>query len=287
MSVRRVSWLGTYYLLLLVALYIPLVILLLFSANNSPIFAFPLSGFTLRWYSGALSNEELLAAVWNSTVVAVGSSLAATALGTLAGIALTRFRFRGKVLFVGVAMVPLLVPYIILGVALLVLFSALNVERSLWTIGIAHTIVSLPYTLLIIMARMVGFDQHLEEAAADLGATYPVTLWRVILPMIASAMLAGWLVAFTVSFDEFVLASFLIGRDKTLPVYLFSQRALSTRFPQIVALAMVVMVISIGLVLFAEWLQRRGADATLGLRIGQGEAAPDAAEGSLPSGGVS
>ena len=127
---------------------------------------------------------------------------------------------------------PLLVPYIILGAALLILFANLNIERSLWTVTIAHTIVSLPYVLLVVMARMVGFDKHLEEAAQDLGANCGYTLRRVILPLIAPAILAAWLVAFTVSFDEFILASFLIGRRPTLPVYLLSQLRFANRFPR-------------------------------------------------------
>jgi spermidine/putrescine transport system permease protein len=118
---------------------------------------------------------------------------------------------------------PLIVPFVVLAVALFLLFEqALNVDRSLWTIGIAHTIVALPYVLLIVVARLAGFDPHLEEAAMDLGAAYPTVLRRITLPIIAPAMLAAWLTAFTVSFDEFALALFLAHRP-TFPVYLFSQ----------------------------------------------------------------
>jgi spermidine/putrescine transport system permease protein len=127
------------------------------------------------------------------------------------------------------------------------------------TVGAGHVVIALPYTLLGVMAGLVGFDKHLEEAAQDLGASYPYTLRRVILPLIAPAILAAWLVAFTVSFDEFILASFLIGRRPTLPVYLFGQLRFANRFPQVVALAVMVMAVSLSLVLLAEWLQRRGA----------------------------
>jgi spermidine/putrescine transport system permease protein len=257
---RRAPYLSTYYVLLLIALYIPIAILFLFSLNNGVIFAFPLTGLTTHWYADMLQNKELLNALRNSVIVAVSSSFASVALGTLAAIGLARFEFKGKSIFVAAALLPLLVPFIIVGVALLILFAGLQIERSLLTVTIAHTIVSLPYTLLVIMSRMAGFDKHLEEAAQDLGATYPYTLRRVIIPMIGSAILAAWLVAFTVSFDEFVLASFLIGGSPTLPIYLFGQLRFAKRFPQVVALAMVVMVVSIGLVVFAEWLQRRGAE---------------------------
>jgi spermidine/putrescine transport system permease protein len=215
-----------------------------------------------------LRNRELLEALRSSAVVALGSSFSATALGALAAIALLRFRFRGKALFLAVALMPLLVPFLILGVALLILFAALDVPRSLWTVAAAHTVVSLPYTLLVIMARLVGFDPHLEEAAQDLGASYAYTLRRITLPLIAPALLAAWLVAFTVSFDEFVLASFLIGRTPTLPVFLFGQLRFANRFPQVVALAVVVMILSLGLVVLAEWLQRLGSGASLARRVG-------------------
>jgi len=198
----------------------------------------------------------------------------ATALGALSSIGLLRFKFRGKALFLSVAVMPLLVPFLILAVSLLILFAALDIPRSLWTVAAAHTVVSLPYTLLVIMARLVGFDPHLEEASQDLGASYFYTLRRVILPLIAPALLAAWLVAFTVSFDEFVIASFLIGRSPTLPVYLFGQLRFANRFPQVVALAIVVMVVSLTLVVFAEWLQRVGSAASLSRRVGEPEAEP-------------
>jgi spermidine/putrescine transport system permease protein len=247
-----------YYLLVLLALYLPIGILFLFSVNDGVVFAFPLKGLTSHWYRDMLRNTELLQAALNSLKVALVSSLAATALGTTSAIALLRFQFRGKTPFIALALVPLLVPYIILGAALLVLFAILGIERSLWTVGVAHTIVGLPYALLVIMARMVGFDKHLEEAAQDLGASYAYTLRRVILPLIAPAILAAWLVAFTVSFDEFILASFLIGRQPTLPVYLLSQLRFANRFPQVIALTVLVMIASLSLVLLAQWLQRRG-----------------------------
>lgn len=270
---RRPGLLAGYYLLLLVLLYLPIGVLTLFSFNDGVVLAFPLRGLTGHWYRDMLQNAELMEALRSSAVVALGSSLTATSLGALASVALLRFKFRGKGLFLSVAVMPLLVPFLILAVALLILFAALDISRSLWTVAAAHTVVSLPYTLLVIMARLVGFDSHLEEAAQDLGASYSYTLRKVILPLIAPALLAAWLVAFTVSFDEFVLASFLIGRTPTLPVYLFGQLRFANRFPQVVALAIVVMVVSLTLVVLAEWLQRVGSAASLGRRVGEPEGA--------------
>jgi spermidine/putrescine transport system permease protein len=144
-----------------------------------------------------------------------------------------------------------------LGVALLLLFSVLHVDRSLWTIGIAHTVVALPYTLLIIAARLAGFDSSIEEAAMDLGADYPTTLRRVVLPLIFPAMLSAWLTAFTVSFDEFALALFLSGTQPTFPVYLFSQLRFANRLPIMIALAVLLMIGTLILVFLAEQIRRR------------------------------
>ena len=287
MQGRRSSFFAIYYLVLLLALYIPIGILFLFSINDGVVFAFPLAGLTTHWYRDMLRNTELLKAVMNSVLVATGSSLAATTLGTTAAIALLRFQFKGKTPFVALALLPLLVPYIILGAALLVLFASLGFERSLWTVAIAHTVVSLPYTLLVIMARMVGFDKHLEEAAQDLGASYAYTLRRVILPLIAPAILAAWLVAFTVSFDEFILASFLIGRRPTLPVYLLSQLRFANRLPQVIAITVLVMLTSLSLVLLAQWLQRKGTESAGDKGAGQFARLPGFEELSFQIEGVS
>lgn len=264
----RFPALPIYYLVLLALLYIPIGVLFLFSVNDGIVLKFPLKGLTTHWYADMLGNAELLKTVGNSARVAITSSVVATALGTAAAIALVRFNFRGKSVFLAVALMPLLVPFLILGVSLLILFATFDVPRSWVTVVIAHSVVSLPYTLLIMMARLVGFDPHLEEAAQDLGATYPYTLRRVILPLIAPAVLAAWLVAFTISFDEFVLASWLNRGGLTLPVFIFGQRSFANKFPQVVALAMVVMVLSVSLFILAERLQRIGSEASLRRRVG-------------------
>ena len=271
MAKLRVYPLPVYYVILLILLYIPIGALFLFSINDGIALTFPLKGLTPHWYQDMLHNAELMGAVGNSVMVALSSSFLATILGTSASIALVRFQFRGKTVLLAVALMPLLVPFLILGVALLVLFAALDIPRSLVTVGVAHTVVSVPYTLLILMARLVGFDANLEEAAQDLGATYFYALRRVIIPLIAPAILASWLVAFTISFDEFVLASFLNGGKATLPVFIFGQLRFANRFPQVVALAVVVMVMSISLFITAEWVQRRGSASSLNRRLGQSD----------------
>jgi spermidine/putrescine transport system permease protein len=248
-----------YYFGLIALLYLPIVLLFLFSVNSSASLSFPIKQLTLNWYQQLFGAEAILRSARNSLVVALGSSLAATVLGTMVSILMLRYKFRAQNLLVALAVLPLIVPYVVLGVALLILFSVLNIDRSLWTIGIAHTVVALPYTLLIIASRLAGFDSSLEEAAMDLGADYPTTLRRVVFPLIFPAMVSAWLTAFTVSFDEFALALFLSGTQPTFPVYLFSQLRFANRLPIMIALAVLMMVGTLTLVFIAERFRRREA----------------------------
>jgi len=248
--------LSLYYFGLIILLYLPIVVLFLFSINSNTTLSFPLRGFTLDWYSKLFQADAVLRAARNSLVVAAGSSFAATMLGTMVSILLVRYQFRGKNLLLVLAALPLLVPYVVLGVALLLLFSVIHVNRSLLTVGIAHAVVALPYTLLIIASRLAGFDPAIEEAAMDLGADYPTTLRRIILPLIFPAMVSAWLTAFTVSFDEFALALFLAGTQPTFPVYLFSQLRFANRLPIMIALAVLMMIGTLTLVLIADKMRK-------------------------------
>ncbi len=245
-----------YYVGLIALLYLPIAILFLFSINSNTGLSFPLQGFTLSWYQKLFETPEVLGAARNSLVVAAGSSFAATILGTMVSLLYVRFEFRLKGLLIALSVLPLIVPYVVLAVALLLLFSVLHIERSLWTVGFAHTVISLPYALLIISSRLAGFDAHLEEAAMDLGADYMTTLRRVVLPMIFPAVVSAWLTSFTVSFDEFALALFLAGTQPTFPVYLFSQLRFASRLPVMIALAVLLMIGTLTLVFLAERIQR-------------------------------
>lgn len=249
--------LRSYYFSLIVLLYLPIALLFLFSVNSSASLSFPIKQLTFDWYQKLFAADAVLRSARNSLMVALGSSLAATALGAMVSILMLRYKFRGQNVLVALAVLPLIVPYVVLGVALLLLFSVLHIERSLWTVGIAHTVVALPYTLLIIASRLAGFDASLEEAAMDLGADYPTTLRRVVLPLIFPAMVSAWLTAFTVSFDEFALALFLAGTQPTFPVYLFSQLRFANRLPIMIALAVLLMIGTLTLVFIAERFRRR------------------------------
>jgi spermidine/putrescine transport system permease protein len=255
---RRVPFLRGYYWLLIGLLFLPIGLLFVFSFNDSRILALPLTGFTLQWYQELFSTPALLRAAGASLVVAFTSSLAATALGTMVALLIVRFTFRFKAMLIGLSVLPLIVPFVVLAVALLILFRAVGIELSLLTVGLAHAVVALPYTLLIVLTRLIGFDRYVEDAAMDLGATYPVTLRLVVLPMIAPAIVAAWLTAFTVSFDEFALANFLAGRQPTFPVYLFAQLRFAQALPILIAAAVLLMTGTIVLVLIAERIRRIG-----------------------------
>ncbi|MES2209828.1 MAG: ABC transporter permease [Chloroflexota bacterium] len=254
---RRPSALRGYFWLLVGLLYLPIAVLFLFSINENATLAFPLRGLTLDWFIKLFATPALLKAVGNSLQVAIISSFAATLLGAMVAVLVTRFEFRGKAALAGLAVMPLIVPYVVLGVAMLILFKVIGVPLSLGTVAAAHTIVALPYTALIIMARLAGFEKGLEEAAMDLGATYPGTLRLVVLPMAAPALLSAWVTAFTVSFDEFALALFLAGRDQTFPVYLYGQLRFSTTLPVLIATAVLLMVTTLSLILVTERIRRR------------------------------
>jgi len=251
MGLRTIFW------SLIALLYLPIAILFLFSLNAGTTLSFPLKGFTLDWYGRILTTSGLLESVGHSLVVALGSSVAATTLGTTVGILLSRFNFRGKGLLTGLAILPLIVPYVVLGVAMLILFKAFDVPLSVTTVVIGHAIIALPYTTLIVLARLVGAEPELEDAAMDLGATYPTTLRLVVLPMAAPAIASAFITAFTVSFDEFAIALFLAGNDRTFPVFLYGQLRFANSLPVLIATAVLLMLGTLGLVLAADRVRRR------------------------------
>lgn len=247
-----------YYWLLVAILFLPILLLIVFSFNDSTQLVFPFKGFTLRWYSRLLENREMLQAVRTSVMLGLGSSFISTLLGLCGAIAITRFKFRGKGVFTAIIAMPLVIPYVILGVSLLIMYHEVGIKLSAWSAGLAHVVISLPYALLIITSRLVGFPANLEEAAMDLGTSYWGALLRVTIPICSPALVAAFLICFTLSFDEFAIASFLVGTQPTLPVYLYSQLRFPTRLPLVVALAALLMVISMTAMLLSEWLRRLG-----------------------------
>ena len=205
-------------------LYAPIVLLAVYSFNAGRLVTV-WGGFSTRWYAALFENDQLMAAAWVTVRVGLISATAATLLGTLAAVALARAgRFRGRTLFSGMVHAPLVMPEVIMGLALLLLFVALRAERGFATVALAHTTVTLSYVAVVVHARLVAFDRQLEEAAQDLGCPPLRTFVTVTLPIIAPAVLAGWMLAFTLSLDDLVIASFTSGPGATtLPMRIYSQ----------------------------------------------------------------
>jgi spermidine/putrescine transport system permease protein len=251
--------LGTVYVLMLILLYFPIGLLFVFSFNGSAVLNFPLHDLTVDWYAEVFTDAALLEAARNSLVVGVGSATVATALGLAVSIAFVRFRFRGRTPLLALAVLPLVVPFIVLGVSLFLLFSFVDLPRSLLTIGAGHVVIALPFATLILLARMSGMDPALEDAAMDLGASYLTTLRTVVLPLIGTALLSAWITCFIVSFDEVAIALFLAGSDATFPVFLYGQLRFAQRLPVLIAMAVMLMAGTITLTLIAFRLGRRQA----------------------------
>jgi spermidine/putrescine transport system permease protein len=260
---RNGAWLlRVFFFLVVVFLYAPIVILLIFSFNNSAVPTFPLSGFTLHWYHQFLTNSDLRGALETSAIIAALSSLGAVVLGVLASIALTRRRFRVRAAVSALLLSPLVIPYVVFGISLLLLFHQLGVPRSILTVVIGHVVISLPYTILVLVPRLDQVDVSLEEAAFDLGASRLRTFRSITFPLILPAVVSAFLIAFTTSFDEYAVASFVVGPRVTFPIYLYSALRFPSQLPQVIAVAVVVLVLSLLVVVGAE-VGRRVAERRL------------------------
>ena len=247
------------FVLVVLFLYLPIAILLIFSLNNSEVPTFPLSGFTLHWYHQFLTNGDLRGALQTSAIIAAISSAGAVVLGVLASVALTRRRIRGRAAFSALLLSPLVIPYVVFGISLLLLFHTVGIPRSILTVVIGHIVISLPYTILVLVPRLEQIDVSLEEAAYDLGASRLRTFRSITLPLILPAVVSAFLIAFTTSFDEYAVASFVVGTRVTFPIYLYSALRFPNQLPQVIAVAVVVLVVSLGVVIAAE-LGRRFAE---------------------------
>ncbi len=232
-----------------VFLYVPMLILVIFSFNESKLVTV-WAGFSTKWYGELLSNAAFLDAAWVTLQVAVISSTFATALGTMAAYVLVRGgRFFGRTLFSGMIYAPLVMPEVITGLSLLLLFIGIGMDRGVLTIVLAHTTFSMCFVSVVVSSRLVTFDQSLEEAALDLGAS-PFTAFRLVtLPIIAPAVISGWLLAFTLSLDDLVIASFTSGPSATtLPMKIWSSVRLGVS-PEINALSTILIgLVTVGVI---------------------------------------
>ncbi|MGB3313531.1 MAG: ABC transporter permease subunit, partial [Albidovulum sp.] len=230
-------------------LYLPMIILIIFSFNESKLVTV-WAGFSTKWYGELLQNDAFLNAAWVTLKVAVLSSTLATILGTLAAYVMVRAgRFRGRTLFSGMIYAPLVMPEVITGLAMLLLFIAIGLDRGVTTIVLAHTTFTMCYVSVVVSSRLVTFDQSLEEAALDLGCTPFDAFKSVTLPIIAPAVISGWLLAFTLSLDDLVIASFAAGPSSTtLPMKIFSSVRLGVS-PEINALSTIMIsIVTVGVI---------------------------------------
>lgn len=238
-------------LLVYAFLYLPLVVLILFSFDQSTINGWPIKGWTLSWYRQIGLDDALVAAVGNSVSVAVRAVCIAVILGTLAALAIHRYRFPGKGAFLFVATLPIVLPGVVTGIAMLMFFSVFNVELSLTTVLIGHATFCIVLVLNNVLARLVRVPKELAEAAGDLGANALRTFWHVTLPSIRTAILSGALLAFTLSFDEVVVTFFLTGRQNTLPMEIWGR--LRRGFtPELNAIATLIIAVSIALIVASQ-----------------------------------
>ncbi|MEO8476215.1 MAG: ABC transporter permease [Actinomycetota bacterium] len=247
---RRWLWL-TFWILVLF-LYAPLVILLIFSFNDRELVSFPWQGFTLRWYHTFLANDILLGTLRTSLKVATGAAIVTTLLSIPASIALVRRRFFAKGLASGVLLAPLVIPLVVLGTALLILFNLVGIPSSPITIAIGHIVIALPFAILTLVPRLERIPVTLEEASRDLGAGWFNTFRQITFPLLLPALFSAFLVSFVISFDEVVVASFVAGDNVTFPIYLYSQLRLPRQLPQVIAVAVVILFISAIVVIVAE-----------------------------------
>jgi spermidine/putrescine transport system permease protein len=240
-------------------LYAPIIVLVVFSFNASR-FVTDWSGFSLRWYRVMLGDEAMMAALKNSLIVAAVATFFSTIFGTMAALAMERYRFRGKLAMDALLYLPIIIPEISMAVMLLLFFVMAKITLGLTTVIISHIAFDISFVAIVVRARLAGMDQRLEEAAQDLGANELQTFWHVTLPLMMPGILAGALMAFTLSLDDFVITFFTAGvGSTTLPLRIYSMVKLGIT-PEINAVSTLMLVASMTLVLVSLFLQQRGSN---------------------------
>jgi spermidine/putrescine transport system permease protein len=242
----------------LIFLYAPIILLPLFAFNDNKIIAFPLSGFTTEWFSEMWNDDALWRAFTNSMIISTSVATLSTLLGLFAARASTRFEFPGKAPILGLVMLPLVLPEMILAMSLIVVLLALGVELSIFTIIMGHVLVCTPFAVAILTSAFQSLDRSLEEAAYDLGEGVFSTFMRIIFPLVLPGIISSFLITFTISLDEFIIAYFLGGSDVVLSAYIFGQFRFPAKVPAMLALGTCLVLISITLLAIAEYFRRRG-----------------------------
>ncbi|MFC7157608.1 ABC transporter permease [Halomarina halobia] len=262
MSLERVwgtverHWIGVWAALVFLFLYAPIIVLIVFSFERGTFSTLPWSGFTLEWYGRLFTNQQIIRSTMNSFYVGGIVTIVATSLGTLGAIALVRYDFRLAGVYRALVIAPMTLPGLLLGVALLIWFRYVGVSTTLMTVMIGQLVFVTPFVLITVSSRLRGFDPQLEEAARDLGATRWQTYRHVTLPFLMPGIVSGALFAFTLSFDDFLIAFFTSGVENTLPIYIWSKIQHGTN-PVINAISTLVLLFSITLIIISERLGGR------------------------------
>jgi spermidine/putrescine transport system permease protein len=256
-------WLAVYVGAYLVFLYLPIALIPLFSFNDSIQAAFPLKGFTLAWYASLLTNDALHHALVTSLVVGVAAAVLATVAGVTIAYMEVTGRGRVSVAISALARLPILIPGVIVGIALLVLVNIAGLGPSRIAIVLGHTLVALPTTVVVMRGRFMALPPSLGEAAMDLGAHEWTTFRRIMLPLGAPAVASAFMLAFLTSFDEIIVAYFLAGTDPTLPLFIWSQLRFPRALPGVMALGSVILAASVLIATAAELIRRRGVSGAV------------------------
>jgi spermidine/putrescine transport system permease protein len=277
--------LGIYFWAFITFLFVPLVVLVIFSVNKSAIPTLPLSGFSMRWFRQAFGNGELTTALIRSVVIALIAAVLATALGIMASLGLLALRGRALSLALTMLLLPLVVPYICLAVGLLILVREVSAQPTLVAVVLGHAVIALPFAILVIMPRLRSLDPAMNEAALDLGASSFAALRCITLPLLAPALVSSGIICFVTSFDEFAIASFLAPSGQpTYPIFLYASARTPALLPEVIAIGAIIIAGSLLLVVLAEggrrWAERRLTGT--GARQAGALAAPDG-EAAAPS----
>jgi spermidine/putrescine transport system permease protein len=256
---RRWSGLRLYAILYLVFLYAPIVLLPIFAFNDAEIIAFPLAGFSTRWFEQLWTTQALHHALGNSLFIAAVTAVIATSLGICAAQSGAGARFPGKRGVLGFIMLPLVLPEIVIAVALLVVIrQVFDLDLSNWTVIAAHVVICTPFSIAILNGAFQNLDPSFTEAAMDLGETRWGAFRLVTLPLVTPGIVSSLLICFIISLDDFVIAQFLTGSNPTLPVYMYGLTRQVDALPLVMALGTILVLISITLLVIAEWFRRRG-----------------------------
>jgi len=259
---RGVGWLGGYVIAYLVFLYLPVSLIPLFSFNDSIQAAFPLQGFTLDWYRTLIGNSALTKAFLNSLMIGIVAATIATICGITIAYADLNIRSPWAATVSNLSRLPILIPGVISGVALLILVNLTGIAPSRTAIVLGHVLVALPTTVVVMRGRLAAIPKSLSEAALDLGASDAQAFWRVIVPLSLPAAASAFMLAFLISFDEFIVAFFLVGTEPTLPLYIWAQLRFPKSLPSVMALGTLILAGSVIIVGLAELLRRRGLSIT-------------------------